>query len=384
MDQKTILFDGRFLALSNAGLGRYSSEVLKNLLAISGEEFKFIILVMPGTKFEPALKEAIGKKESLVEVIEFDAKHYSLREQTALRKLLNEIKPDLVHFTNLNHPVMYKGKFIVTIHDLTLFDYAERAGSFKKFAYSYVIKKAAQNSQKILTVSEFAKKQMVKKFSLNSSKVVVTYNGIDEKFKKITNPRTLQKASEYKLNKPYYLYVGQWRSHKNLIVLVQAFAELMRKGLKGKVELVFAGKVDKKYPELTAEVEKLGLEKDVRFTGFIEDEDLPIIYNSALAFVFPSLSEGFGLPALEAQACATPVISSDRTSLPEVLGDGAVYFNALSVQDLTKKMISVLQDEKLREGLIDKGLLNAKRFTWKQTAEKTLEVYREILYKNII
>ncbi len=380
-NQKTILFDGRFLALSNAGLGRYSSEVLKNMLSLSGDDLKFIILVMPKTKFSDDLKEAISKKESLVEVIEFDAKHYSYREQTALKKLLDEIKPDLVHFTNLNHPVFYKGKFVVTIHDLTLFDYAERASAFKKFAYSYVIKKAAQNSQKILTVSEFAKRQMVKKFAINASKVVVTYNGIDDKFKKITNPRTLLQGEKYGLDKPYYLYVGQWRSHKNLLVLVRAFAQLMQKGLQGKVELVFAGKIDKKYPELTSEVEKLGLKNDVKFTGFVEDADLPIIYNNALAFVFPSLSEGFGLPALEAQACATPVVSSDKTSLPEVLGDGAVYFNATSVSDLTKKMIDVLQDEKLRNKLIDEGLENAKRFTWKQTAQKTLEVYSDLLYK---
>jgi glycosyltransferase involved in cell wall biosynthesis len=379
---KTILFDGRFLSLSNAGLGRYSAELIKSLILKNNkEEFRYILLVMPGTKFDESLKEAIAKHQSEVEVIEFDAKHYSLSEQTKLRKLLNEINPDLVHFTNLNHPVFYKGKFVVTIHDLTLFQYSERAGLTKKLAYNFVINKAAQNSKKIFTVSEFAKKELIKKFNLPVNKVAVTYNGIDATFKKITNPTTLQKTEKYGLLKPYYLYVGQWRSHKNLLALVEAFSRLVKKGLRGKVELVFAGKIDKRYPQLEALVKKLNLASDVRFTGFVEDKDLPTIYNNALAFVFPSFSEGFGLPALEAQACGTPVISSDSTSLPEVLGDGAVYFDPDNINELEKRMIEVLQDEKLREKLIGKGLENAKKFTWDQTAEKTLEVYRELLYK---
>src|SRR5690606_25412532 len=123
------------------------------------------------------------------------------------------------------------------IHDLTLFQYSERAGFGKKLAYNFVINKAAQNSKKIFTVSEYAKKELIKKFSLPVNKVVVTYNGIDPNFKKITNPTTLQKTEKYGLLKPYYLYVGQWRSHKNLLALVQAFSRLVKKGLRGKVEL---------------------------------------------------------------------------------------------------------------------------------------------------
>ena len=371
--------------MSNAGLGRYSSELIKHLLIQNDDKlFRYILLVMPGTQFSEDLKEVIAKHESAIEVIEFDAKHYSLNEQTKLHKFLEELNLDLVHFTNLNHPVLYQGKFIVTIHDLTLFQFSERASLTKKLAYNYVIQKAARNSKKILTVSEFAKGELIKKFSLPENKVVVTYNGIDEKFKKITNPKTLEKSEKYGLLKPYYLYVGQWRSHKNLLNLVEAFSNLTNKGLKGKVELVFAGKIDKKYPELPALVTKLNLTGDVRFTGFVDDDDLPAIYNNALAFVFPSFSEGFGLPALEAQASGTPVISSDSTSLPEVLGDGAVFFDPDNVAELTKRMIEVLQDEKLRDKLISAGLVNAKRFTWQATAEKTLEVYRELLYKELI
>ena len=368
------------MSLSHAGIGRYSCELLKEVLPQLKESERMIILIKPGAKFDDDLSEAIKNRPD-TEVIETNINHYSLKEQTELLKLLNSIKPDLVHFPHFNHPILYKGKFVVTIHDLTLSHFAERSNVLKTLIYNKVISSAARNSKKIFTVSEFVKSEMVKKLKLPSGKVVVTHNGIDEKFKKITNPRVLQKAEKYNLNKPYYLYVGQWRSHKNLLILVEAFSSLVKKGLKNKVELVFTGKIDSKYPQLKSLVKKLSLEKDVRFTGFISDEDLPIIYNNALAFVFPSLSEGFGLPALEAQACGTPVISSDKTSMPEVLSDGALYFDGKNQKQLEKKMIDVLEKEKLRDELIAKGLENTKKFSWKQTASKSLEVYRELLYK---
>lgn len=379
--QKTILFDGRFISLNNAGLGRYSSELFKNLLDQASDDFRFILLILPGTKFDEELKSSIAKNQKKVEVIEFGAKHYSVSEQTKLKNFLAEIKPDLVHFTNLNHPVFYKGKFIVTIHDLTLFRYAERAGFLRKAAYNYVIKKAAKNSQKILTVSEFAKKEIVKKFDLEESKVIVTYNGIDNKFRKITSPKALERVEKYNLHKPYFLYVGQWRSHKNLLTLVEAFKKVLDAGFTDKVDLVFAGKIDPKYPELIEEIKRLGIENNVKLTGFVEDDDLPVIYNNALAFVFPSFSEGFGLPALEAQACSVPVISSTSSSLPEVLGDGALFFNPKSAVDLSKKMIELIKSPHLKDELVEKGLQNVKRFSWDNTAQKTLEVYRELLYK---
>jgi len=379
---KTILFDGRFLSLENAGLGRYSSELFKNLLEVTDEKkIKYLLLVLPGAKFDSELKESIKNNPELVDVIEFDAKHYSLSEQTQLRRFLNEINPDLVHFTNLNHPVLYKGRFVVTIHDLTLYKFSERANFARKMAYNFVINRAARNSQRIFAVSEYAKRQLAEKFSLNIGKIVVTYNGIDEKFKKITSPKALERASKYKLNRPYFLYVGQWRIHKNLLILVHAFQKVLERGYQDKIELVFAGKVDPKYPQLLGEVKKSGLQSNVRFIGFVDDEDLPAIYNNAICFVFPSLSEGFGLPALEAQKCAVPVISSDATSLPEVLADGALFFDPYDIGDLVSKMLLVLKDDKKREGLIVKGLENAKKFTWLGTAKKTLEVYENLLYK---
>jgi len=345
--KQKILFDGRFLSLSHAGLGRYSCEILKNILKTSSD-FSYTVLVTKGTKFDNDLSRVIYEQGENVEIIETDIAHYSIGEQTKLSSLIKSIRSDLVHFPHFNHPALYNGRFVVTIHDLTLSQYSERGGLFKRSLYRIVINHAAKASRKILAVSNFVRDEIAQEFKLPKSKIVTTYNGIDDIFTKITNPRTLKKVEKYGLMSPYILSVGQWRSHKNLLRLVRAFAMVIKNPkIPRNLELVFAGRDDPKYPELKALVRDLELDNRVKFTGFVADEDLPVIYNNALAFCFPSLSEGFGLPGLEAQACGTPVISSDKTCLPEIYGKAALYFDPESIDDI---------------------------------AHKTLEVYREILY----
>jgi len=379
---KKILFDGRFLSLSHAGIGRYSMELLRHILPLDKAQ-KYVVIVPKGTQITGDLAQKMNERENPVEVIEVDATHYSIAEQTKLPAIIRSLKVDLVHFPHFSHPLFYNGDFVVTIHDLTLSLYAERGGKIKQSIYKKVISHAAKKSKKILTVSEFVKKELLKEFDLLENRVVTTYNGIDESFKKITNPRILKKVEEYGLKNPYILSVGQWRSHKNLLRLIEAYSRLVKEErFTGQLDLVFVGKIDKKYPELKKKVAELGLEKSVKFTGFVPDEDLPIVYNNAELFVFPSLAEGFGLPGLEAQACGIPVASSDKTSLPEIFGKGAIYFNPLNANDMAAKIKEVLTDDRLRSQLIKEGLVNAKRFSWDQTARKTLEVYQEILYKD--
>lgn len=379
---KKILFDGRFLSLSHAGIGRYSMELLRHLLPLDTAQ-KYVVIVLKGTQITGDLAQKMNERENPVEVVEVDAGHYSVAEQIKLPRIISGLKVDLVHFPHFNHPLIYKGDFVVTIHDLTLSLYAERGGKLKQSLYKKVITHAARRSKIILTVSDFVKKELIREFDLLPQKVVTTYNGIDENFKKITNPRILAKSEQYSLKNPYILSVGQWRTHKNLLRLVDAYAQIVKdKKFDGNLDLVFVGRIDAKYPKLQERVKRLGLEGSVKFTGFVPDEDLPIVYNNAALFVFPSLSEGFGLPGLEAQACGVPLASSDRTCLPEIFGEGAIYFNPMNTNDMTAKIRNVLEDDKLKSALVSAGLQNAKRFGWDQTARKTLEVYREILYKD--
>lgn len=378
---KTILFDGRFLSLSHAGLGRYTLELLKALLPLDLKQ-KYILLVSPKTKFDKSLANAIYERENPVEIVEIAARHYSLDEQVKLLRLLKQLKPDLVHFPHFNHPLLYRGKFVVTIHDLTLSQYAERGSKIKRALYKKIITHAAKKSEMILTVSDYVKNDIAREFKIPPKKIVTTYNGIDKKFTKITSARALKKVEKYGLTNPYILSVGQWREHKNLIRLLEAFAEILKDPkFKGKIDLAFVGREDPKYPRLKQKVVELNLAKSVKVTGFVEDEDLPMIYNCANLFVMPSLSEGFGLPGLEAQACGVPVVSSKKTCLPEVYGKGAIYFDPLDTRDMAEKIQEVLQNRKLADELVREGIENAKKFTWENTAQKTLAVYREILYK---
>lgn len=378
---KKILFDGRFLSLSHAGIGRYSMELLRHILPLDDTQ-KYIVIVLRGTQITGDLARRMNERQNPVEVVEVDAKHYSVSEQLSFPAVIKSLKPDLVHFPHFNHPIFYHGDFVVTIHDLTLSLYAERGGKFKQLIYKKVINHAIKKAQKILTVSDFVKKELIREYNLLPRDVVTTYNGIDESFKKITNPRILKQAEKYNLNKPYILSVGQWRTHKNLLRLVESFAKIIEdKRFRDNLDLVFVGKIDPKYPELMQKVKELKIEKAVKFLGFVPDDQLPLIYNNADLFVFPSLSEGFGLPGLEAQSCAVAVVSSNKTALPEVFGEGALYFNPTNSNDIREKILSVLTDQKIKSNLIEKGLENAKRFSWDETARKTLEVYQEILYK---
>ena len=246
MKRKTILFDGRFLSLSHAGIGRYSDELLKSLLALD-EKQRYILLISPNTELDKDLQRALNERDEPVEVVETSASHYSFAEQTSLLLLLNKIRPDLVHFPHFNHPVLYKGDFVVTIHDLTLSDYNERGGLFKRFVYEKVINSAAQKSKKIFTVSDFVRKQLTKEYGLPLRKVVTTYNGIDSKFTKITNPKTLERSEKYGLRDPYIVSVGQWRSHKNLLRLVEAFAKTVEQTNRyPNLKLAFVGRKEAK------------------------------------------------------------------------------------------------------------------------------------------
>lgn len=382
-ENKKIIIDGRFINSENAGLGRYSANLLKNLFSRK-TGFDYIVMVKSGEVFDNELKAIMESSKDKIEIFKTDIKHYSLEEQTILAKKIRSLKPDLVHFLHFNHPANYKGEFVVTIHDLTLSVYSGKQSFIERLAYEYIIKHAAKKSKAILTVSDYVASDLAKTFLISKSKIYTTYNGIDASFRPISNSRMLLDVEKkYKIKSPFILSVGQWRAHKNLSRLVQAFAQIVKDKKFDVYNLVFVGKKDARDDEFMRQVDELGLSDRVQYTGFASDEDLPCIYNLADAFVFPSLSEGFGLPGVEAQSCGTPVASSDATSLPEVLGNGAIFFNPQNISDMASAIKKLLGNDALVKDIIEKGFSNSKRFSWRTCADSTLEVYRKILYKDI-
>jgi len=378
---KKIVIDARFLATHHGGLARYSKELVKTLVTMeTGVNWK--IIARDNEEFPPDLKAAVDKAKDQIEVIGTPIAHYSLSEQTEFLKLLNEFDADLVHFTNFNHPVRYRKPFVVTVHDLTLGQFSTGNSWLKVKLYNYVVKKASEKARLVFTVSEFSKKMITRTYGIPPSRIMVTYNGIDhERFRPISNTRLLQQvARDYKISKQFILYVGQWAEHKNLVRLLEAFQKVCSKvEYRDKYELVIVGRSRQYYQGIKDKIAELGLKKEVVLPGFVDDEDLPILYNSARLFAFPSLMEGFGIPPLEAMACGVPVVSSDATSLPEVLEKAVLYFDPKNIDEIEDALIKGLTDAKLRESLVAKGLKQAQKYSWEETAKKTLEGYEKAI-----
>lgn len=312
-----------------------------------------------------------------------DVPWYTLREQIQMPKILAKCGLDLVHFPHFNVPIFYEGKFIVTIHDLILFRYPTRRASslsapvyfLKKKAYHRVIKRAVFKSKKIIAVSRHTKKDILKNFKIDSEKVVVTYEGVDAVSDPLTEtPETI--LQKYGIMKPYILYVGNAYPHKNLDRLVLAFREVSKKH--SSLNLVLAGKEDYFYKRLKKFVSD-GDVSGVIFPGHIDEDHLPTVYREAKLYVFPSLYEGFGLPPLEAMARNTPVVSSNGSCLPEILGGAAYYFDPRGISGMSETIEKVLTDHTLRKRLVENGKKQLQRYSWEKMAGETLEIYSSVI-----
>jgi len=362
--------DARMYRSSVAGIGRYSQNLIKNLLEIDKEN-QYVLFMTDEDYWEfknPKSKCQMPNEISNVKVQITNIPHFSLSEQTKLPKVLAKENLDLMHFLNFNYPVRYKGKFISTIHDLTLFFYpdtAQKTNFFKKYAFKYVMEKACQNSEKIIAVSESTKKDIIKKLKVQNSKIKVVYEAADDK--RMDRGRDRVRENKEKI----ILYVGQFRPHKNLPNLVDAF-ELVRKEISAK--LVLLGKADASCVE---RIDNSSEKRDIIMPGFVSNDELASWYKKADIFVFPSFYEGFGLPGLEAMQAGTAVVASKASSLPEIYKDAALYFDPFKPEEIADKIKMVLKDNKLQARLIKNSQKVLKQYSWRKTAEETLKVYKE-------
>jgi glycosyltransferase involved in cell wall biosynthesis len=368
--------DCRMYSSAFTGIGRYVFELTKNLLKLDKDNRYVLFFNDPEfQKFTPPDKNV---KKVLV-----NAPHYSFREQTKFLRALNREHLDLMHFTHFNAPVFYRRPSVVTIHDLTLHFYPgkKKASFLHRMAYSLTLKTAVKKAKKVITISENTKKDLHKLLKIASEKVAVIYEGVDEKFKILADPQlTKDIKKKYKLDKQYLLYTGVWRCHKNLPNLIEAF-HILKTEYDFDGYLVITGRHDPLYaPEIMEKAVSLNLDDDVIFTGLVEEDELVPLYNGALAYVFPSLYEGFGLPPLEAMQCGIPVAASRASCLPEICGENnAVFFDPNDPNDMAEKIFRVVSEKSLREQLIKNGLEHAKKFSWEKMAGQTMLIYRQIL-----
>jgi len=349
--------------------------LIENLEILDRENHYFVFLRRENWK------EYVPKSKNFTKVLA-DIPWYSLREQVQMPKIIGKCGPDLVHFPHFNIPYSYKGKFVVTIHDLILFRYPTRRAStlsapayfLKKKAYNRVIGRAIRKSEKIIAVSQHTKNDILDNFGVIPGKIHVTYEGVDVVEKPPQeNIETILK--KYDIIRPYILYIGNAYPHKNLERLVLAFRNIS--GKHPGLQLVLGGTEDYFFKRLKHFVAEKNI-SPVIFAGHIAEEDLPAIYREARVYAFPSLYEGFGLPPLEAMARNVPVASSDASCLPEILGDAAFYFDPRGISGISEAVERVLLDENLRKKLTAAGKQQIKKYSWRKMAEETLDIYQSI------
>jgi len=365
-----ILIDARFLG-TGTGLSYYTENLIKNLAKLDDKNSYLIIL--ENKYFDQFKPPAPNFKK-----IKINAPHYSLAEQTRLPSLIKKLKPDLVHFTNFNHPLLFRGLCVFTIQDLILSVVPLKVNFFKKWMYKLTISSAVRKGKKIIVPSMNTKKDLQIILKVKSDKISIIYDGIvfpppETSLKKVN----LEK--ELKIKKPYILYVGRFAPHKNLPRLLEAF-HLLKNKYNINHQLVLVGSKDKDYLSLKQKVVQLNLEDAVVFTGFLKDEKLfERLYREASLLVLPSLYEGFGLSVLDAMSRGVPIACSEISSLPEIAGKTAQFFNPQDPIDIAEKIDAVLNDNILREKLIREGLKQYKKFPWEKTAQETLLVYKDVI-----
>lgn len=366
---------------NESGVGRYARNLVKNLQALDKtNEYVLFALSKDADQIQFEISNLKFK------IVKADIQWHSIAEQVRFVQILNKEHLDLVHFPYFSVPVFYRKPFVVTIHDLIVNRYPTGKASTlpaplywaKHIGYQFVIAQAISRAQKIITVSMSTKKEIEEQFSTNDSKIEVIYEGVDNAVK--SSKFSIRQAQDKKvqsLDEKFFLYVGNAYPHKNLDVLIQSFKKLQEDHKD--ISLVLVGKEDHFYKKLKEKIKKEGFDTKIIFYGFATDEELGSLYASALAFVFPSKMEGFGLPLLEAMANNCLVIASDIPIFREIARDGVLYFNPESPSDLLQNMKKVLSSGDKYSDLLKKGLAISKEYSWKKMAQQTLTVYNSSL-----
>ncbi|MEK7203174.1 MAG: glycosyltransferase family 1 protein [Patescibacteria group bacterium] len=389
----TIGVDARFYGPIGKGLGRYTQELVDNIIKADLAN-SYVIFLRQENYSEFKIADVACKRVKKVMV---NISWYGFKEQLLFPFYIWREHLDLMHFPHFNVPLICPVKFIVTIHDLILIKYPTLRATtlnwffykIKNLVYKLVILSAIKRARKIIAVSEFTKNDIANQFKISLEKIVVTYQGVSEslivKQKNQDNLDNKKILLDYKIIKPYLLYVGNVYPHKNLEGLIKVFQKVI---LKHNLRLVLVGKEDYFFNRLKNYVKNLELwqenniDSKIIFPGFVPDNELNILYKQALFYIFPSFYEGFGLPPLEAMANGCVVASSDRTSLPEILGKAAYYFDPENKEYMFLRIERLISDNNLRQQLAGRGYEQVKKYSWKNCAQKTLLVYQNIFKQN--
>ncbi len=356
------------------GIGTYVRNLVRHLARID-QKTEYILFCRPSDRDRIALPSGNFR------LIDEPAGPYSVAEQVRIPMSLRRERVDLFHSPHYVLPPLINCRSVVTIHDCIHLMFPEYLPGRAAYLYARMqMWAAAHRADRVLTVSETSKQDILRRFRIPADKVTVVYNAIDERLAVPPAPEDFERVRDrYQLNDPFALYVGNIKPHKNLERLIEAFRDLRREPAFESLKLVIIGDEISRYQGLRRAVHQHKLHKHVRFLGFVPPATLAVLYRLARVFVFPSLYEGFGLPPLEAMYLGTPVVTSNVSSLPEVVGDAAVLVDPYSAASIAEGMRKALTDESLRASLRVSGMARAREFSWEQSVGQIHQVYTEVL-----
>ena len=365
--------------MTEFGVGTYIRNVVRTLCRLDHENQYFLL-------GPPAKVQEIGPLPPNFHNISAVAPEHSFRGYQEFRTALKRLNCDLVHVPNLfSVPRLLPCPYVMTVHDmLEHMSRAPQQNGFWGACSMQLTRQVLRGAARIFAVSKFTCTEIEKLFEIPTCRIDVVYNAIDERFLRGHASATDREliAQRYQVNYPFLLYAGRISPHKNVVRMIEAFSalktELEKEQAYPDLKLIIIGDDLSGNPDLRRTVVRSGVQNDVRFLGFIPIEVLRIFYDSAKIFVFPSLYEGFGLPPLEAMAHGTPVVTSNATSLPEVVGNAAVLVNPENVFDIMRALHRVLMDEGLRARMKERGYRQVTKFSWENSVRRVLDVYQQV------
>jgi len=367
--------------MTEFGVGTYIRNVVRTLGRLDRENRYLLI-------GSPAKVEEIGPLPPNFHTVPLLASDRSLQGYREFRTALQRLSCDLVHIPNLfSVPRMLPCPYVMTVHDMLehMSRAREQSGFWRSFHFQ-MTKRVLAGAARIFAVSNFTRNEIEKLFEIPSDRVEVVYNAIDERFLHghATAPERDLIARRYQVTYPFLLYAGRISPHKNVVRMIEAFSalktELERDHAYPDLKLIIIGDDLSGNPDLRRTVVRSGVQHDVRFLGFVPIEVLRIFYDEAKIFVFPSLYEGFGLPPLEAMVHGTPVVTSNVSSLPEVVGNAAVLVNPENVFEIMRALHRTLMDQGLRDRMKERGYQQAAKFSWETSVRRILEAYGQIAH----
>ena len=376
------------------GYGRFTRELLEAVLEVDKTN-EYLFFVDPATAESGQLPPGVRRIviETTVAPIEAASAEgrRSLGDIWAMSREVMRHKLDVFFFPTVYSyfPVLNRTKIIVTLHDVIAEHHPDLIfpNARSKFFWGLKQKAAIRQADVIATVSEYSKRQIIEYFGVPASRLRIISEAARPAFRVLEKDDVMTEVlGRYDIgpDEKFLLYVGGISPHKNLSTLVSAFDLVRTARGDAPVKLVLVGDYQgdsffSAYPALKEQVRALGLDEQVIFTGFVPDEDLAYLYNAASALVFPSLEEGFGLPAVEAMACGTPVAASNCGSLPEVIGSAGRFFDPRNSEDIANVLLEILDNDALRSSMTEAGLFRSKDFLWKKAAHETLSIFDELV-----